>query len=146
MINMVRISCKAAQVLNDADHCLYINSANLVLMDTVERLQSSKLWAEVPRGLFLIRGENVVLLGEIVGHIQLLYRIKKAQITRALRLQELDLEDRPLPWMREASVDEVLAAAKEEEEAKKTYQKRKEQVLHDKRGFSSEGAEYDAYT
>ncbi|KAK9896100.1 Sm-like ribonucleoprotein [Cystobasidium minutum MCA 4210] len=102
----------------------YDQYANLVLMDTVERLQSSKLWAEVPRGLFLIRGENVVLLGEI----------------------ELDLEDRPLPWMREASVDEVLAAAKEEEEAKKTYQKRKEQVLHDKRGFSSEGAEYDAYT
>ena len=48
--------------------------------------------------------------------------------------------------MREASVDEVLSAVKEEEEAKKTYQKRKEQVLHDKRGFSSEGAEYDAYT
>lgn len=60
--------------------------------------------------------------------------------------QELDLEDRPLPWMREASVEEVLAAAKEEEDSKKVYQKKKEQVLHDKRGFSSEGAEYDAYT
>jgi U6 snRNA-associated Sm-like protein LSm1 len=43
------------------------HTANLVLMDTVERLQSSNLWAEVPRGLFLIRGENVVLLGEIVS-------------------------------------------------------------------------------
>lgn len=48
--------------------------------------------------------------------------------------------------MRQASVDEVLAAAKAEEDAKKVYQKQKEQVLHDKRGFSSEGAEYDAYT
>lgn len=45
------------------------STANLVLMDTVERLQSSNLWAEVPRGLFLIRGENVVLLGEIVSCI-----------------------------------------------------------------------------
>jgi hypothetical protein len=61
-------------------------------------------------------------------------------------LQELDLEDRPLPWMREASVEEVLAASKAEEDAKKEYQKKKEQVLHEKRGFSSEGAEYDAYT
>lgn len=41
-------------------------SANLVLMDAVERLQAGNLYAEVPRGLFLIRGENVVLLGEIV--------------------------------------------------------------------------------
>ena len=35
-------------------------------MDAVERLQAGNLYAEVPRGLFLIRGENVVLLGEIV--------------------------------------------------------------------------------
>ena len=35
-------------------------------MDTVERLQAGNLYAEVPRGLYLIRGENVVLLGEIV--------------------------------------------------------------------------------
>lgn len=48
--------------------------------------------------------------------------------------------------MREASVEEVLAASKAEEDAKKEYQKKKEQVLHEKRGFSSEGAEYDAYT
>ena len=40
--------------------------ANLVLMDAVERLQAGNMYAEVPRGLFLIRGENVVLLGEIV--------------------------------------------------------------------------------
>jgi U6 snRNA-associated Sm-like protein LSm1 len=42
-------------------------AANLVLMDTVERIQAGNVYADVPRGLFLIRGENVVLLGEIVG-------------------------------------------------------------------------------
>jgi hypothetical protein len=48
--------------------------------------------------------------------------------------------------MRQAPVEEVLAAAKEEEDAKKVSHQRKEQILHDTRGFSSEGAEYDAYS
>lgn len=42
--------------------------ANLVLTQTIERLfhVPSKSYAQVDRGVFLIRGENVVLLGEIV--------------------------------------------------------------------------------
>jgi U6 snRNA-associated Sm-like protein LSm1 len=40
-------------------------------MDTVERYyclsseDNKKLWGEIPRGLYLIRGENVAYLGEI---------------------------------------------------------------------------------
>lgn len=41
-------------------------SANLVLEDTVERIYHQDVFAETWLGLFLIRGENVVLLGEIV--------------------------------------------------------------------------------
>ena len=41
--------------------------ANLVLEDTVERIYHQDVFAEAWRGLFLIRGENVVLLGEIVS-------------------------------------------------------------------------------
>lgn len=43
-------------------------AANLVLTQTIERLfhTPSKSYAEMDRGVFLIRGENVVLLGEIV--------------------------------------------------------------------------------
>jgi hypothetical protein len=41
--------------------------ANLVLQDTIERLYAGNLYASIPRGLFLVRGENVLLLGEIVG-------------------------------------------------------------------------------
>ena len=41
--------------------------ANLVLEDTVERIYAGNTFAEKWCGLFLIRGENVVLLGEIVG-------------------------------------------------------------------------------
>lgn len=40
---------------------------NLVLQDTVERLFAKELWADIERGLFLVRGENVSILGEIVG-------------------------------------------------------------------------------
>lgn len=40
--------------------------ANLVLQDTVERLYAGNLYADMPRGVYLVRGENVLLLGEIV--------------------------------------------------------------------------------
>ena len=53
--------------------------ANLVLMDTLERIQAGRLFAEVPRGLFIIRGENVVLLGEIVGNLTSIESIYRAQ-------------------------------------------------------------------
>ncbi|CAD6576375.1 MAG: SM-like, degradation of cytoplasmic mRNAs and positively regulates transcription initiation [Cyphobasidiales sp. Tagirdzhanova-0007] len=100
----------------------YDQYANLVLMDTLERIQAGRLFAEVPRGLFIIRGENVVLLGEI----------------------DLDAEDRPPPWMKEVSVGEVLEAARSEEDAKRGFQQRKDTILHEVKGFSSEGQEYDA--
>lgn len=42
--------------------------ANLVLQETVERVyaEGAKKYATIPRGLYLVRGENVLLLGEIV--------------------------------------------------------------------------------
>lgn len=42
---------------------------NLVLQDTVERLFVQNFYADIERGLFLVRGENVLLLGEIVRAI-----------------------------------------------------------------------------
>jgi U6 snRNA-associated Sm-like protein LSm1 len=50
--------------------CMYPSdvgfAANLVLEDTVERIYHQDVFAENWRGLYLIRGENVVLLGEVV--------------------------------------------------------------------------------
>lgn len=37
-----------------------------MLQDTVERIYAGKVYADVPRGIFLVRGENVLLLGEVV--------------------------------------------------------------------------------
>lgn len=41
-------------------------AGNLVLQDTIERLFVQNLYADIDRGLFLVRGENVLILGEIV--------------------------------------------------------------------------------
>ncbi|KAL8679102.1 MAG: hypothetical protein Q9186_004597 [Xanthomendoza sp. 1 TL-2023] len=38
---------------------------NLVLQDTIERIFIEDVYADVSRGIFLVRGENVLLLGEI---------------------------------------------------------------------------------
>ena len=42
-------------------------TANLVLHQTVERIHVGKKYGDIPRGIFVVRGENVVLLGEIVS-------------------------------------------------------------------------------
>ena len=47
--------------------------------------------------------------------------------------------------MKEVSVGEVLEAARSEEDAKRGFQQRKDTILHEVKGFSSEGQEYDAY-
>lgn len=40
--------------------------ANIVLENAVERIYVKEVYADIPRGVFLVRGENVLLLGEIV--------------------------------------------------------------------------------
>ena len=42
------------------------STANLVLQDTIERIFIDEVYADIIRGIFLVRGENVLLLGEIV--------------------------------------------------------------------------------
>lgn len=37
-----------------------------MLQDTIERIYVADTYGDIPRGIFIIRGENVVLLGEIV--------------------------------------------------------------------------------
>lgn len=39
--------------------------ANLVLTSAIERIHVGKKYGDIPRGVFIVRGENVVLLGEI---------------------------------------------------------------------------------
>ncbi|GAA5976026.1 hypothetical protein JCM21900_003379, partial [Sporobolomyces salmonicolor] len=98
---------------------------NLVLTQTIERLYHppSKSYAQTDRGVFLVRGENVVLLGEV----------------------DLDTEDEPLqkltlvPWQ---SLAALLSSEKKRTEQVKAA---REGVLFERQGFGEEGGEGDAY-
>ncbi|KAJ4439219.1 U6 snRNA-associated Sm-like protein LSm1 [Periplaneta americana] len=73
--------------------------ANLVLHRTIERIHVGKEYGDIPRGVFIVRGENVVLLGEI----------------------DKDKEgDLPL---QQVSVDDILDAQRREQEAKQDQEK-----------------------
>ncbi|KAH8687841.1 hypothetical protein BGZ60DRAFT_17465 [Tricladium varicosporioides] len=94
--------------------------ANLVLQSTTERIfvppsTSSKtsspqpgLYADVPRGIFLVRGENVLLLGEI----------------------DLDKDDDPPPGYEKAEIEVVHRLQKE----RKAKEARREKVVKRKLG------------
>ncbi len=40
---------------------------NLLLQGTVERIHVGNRYGDIPRGIYLVRGENVALCGEIVS-------------------------------------------------------------------------------
>ncbi|CAD0111384.1 unnamed protein product [Aureobasidium uvarum] len=69
--------------------------------DTVERLFAQNLYADVDRGLFLVRGENVLLLGEI----------------------DLDRDDYVPPPFQQATVNQVFELHKQEQAQKKKQEK-----------------------
>jgi U6 snRNA-associated Sm-like protein LSm1 len=78
-----------------------------VLQDTVERLFVQRLYADIDRGLFLVRGENVSLLGEI----------------------DLDKDDYvPEPYEL-APVERVFALKKAEDQERSKTEKKKHKKL-----------------
>ncbi|KAG2717910.1 hypothetical protein I3760_03G196100 [Carya illinoinensis] len=86
--------------------CSFDQFANVVLQDACERVIVGDLYCDIPLGLYVIRGENVVLIGEL----------------------ELDKEELP-PHMTHVSVVEIKRAQKAERDAtdlKGTMRKRME--------------------
>ncbi|EEB18497.1 lsm1, putative [Pediculus humanus corporis] len=82
--------------------------ANLVLHKTIERIHVGKEYGDIYRGVFIVRGENMVLLGEI----------------------DVDKEkDLPLD---EVSVDDILDAQRREQEAKQEHYKLLTKALKDR--------------
>lgn len=66
MVSFMR-SSRAVAAIDAMFPCGWRRLANLVLEAAMERIYHGLLWAQIPRGLFLVRGENVVLLGEVVS-------------------------------------------------------------------------------
>ncbi|KAK7206177.1 hypothetical protein BZA70DRAFT_236631 [Myxozyma melibiosi] len=94
--------------------------ANLVLQDTVERIVVDSLYNDQPRGVYIIRGENVVLVGQI------------------------DPEKESSPSMTEVSLDEIYAAQQKESDERKRKEEVKTGKLIDL-GFSIEPQVEDLY-
>ncbi|KAL5696434.1 hypothetical protein ACP6JD_004297 [Aspergillus fumigatus] len=84
-----------------------MTTANLVLQDTIERLYAGNLYADIPRGIFLVRGENVLLLGEI----------------------DLDKEDDIPPHLQKAPFQEVFELKKKEDSRRKITDKKSHNKL-----------------
>ncbi|KAJ7376979.1 SM-like, degradation of cytoplasmic mRNAs and positively regulates transcription initiation [Desmophyllum pertusum] len=82
--------------------------ANLLLQDTIERIHVGGKYGDIPRGIFLVRGENMVLVGEIDEE-------KEAKC---------ELEEVSVPEILEAQRDEQLAKEKQEKVKAKAMLKR----------------------
>ena len=61
MVLVLRDNTKLFGVLRSFDQY-----GNLVFQDSFERIYVDDCYADIPKGVYLIRGENVVLMGEIV--------------------------------------------------------------------------------
>ncbi|WFD30381.1 hypothetical protein MSPP1_001400 [Malassezia sp. CBS 17886] len=105
----------------------YDQFANLVLQDSVERVFLGNRYGDIPKGLYIVRGENVVLLGEI----------------------DLDAEDEVPQSVASsippAAIPQLVDALATENSAKEKWEQRRTAVLRRERGFSGEGAEGDSY-
>ncbi|KAI8905417.1 Sm-like ribonucleoprotein [Gorgonomyces haynaldii] len=93
----------------------YDQFANLVLHDTIERIFYGSEYGDQERGTFLVRGENVVLLGQVEQQIE-------------FKQIEQDLLDRYQDHQRKKQLDK----------------KAKQQKLYTL-GFCEDGLENDAY-
>lgn len=101
--------------------------ANLLLHDTIERTYIGNRYADVPKGLYIIRGENVVLLGEIDPEKE---DALPASVASAV-------PDEAVPKLLEAYVAD--------NQAKEKWEHKRAAILRRECGFSGEGAEGDSY-
>ena len=99
--------------------------ANIVLEEAIERVIVGKRFADVPLGLYVIRGENVVLLGQIVRPPSRSYLFARDMFIHKLtylpvlaRAQDDAKEETTTKQvLTEAPIDELLAEKREAEEA-----------------------------
>uniref|UniRef100_A0A0V0G929 U6 snRNA-associated Sm-like protein LSm1 n=1 Tax=Triatoma dimidiata TaxID=72491 RepID=A0A0V0G929_TRIDM len=68
--------------------------ANLVLHKTIERIHVGKEYGDIPRGVFVVRGENVVLLGEVALEKEMNLPLKKVSINDILEAQRREQESK----------------------------------------------------
>ncbi|KAI9564829.1 U6 snRNA-associated Sm-like protein LSm1 [Daphnia magna] len=68
--------------------------ANLVLHRTIERIHVGKEYGDIPRGVFIVRGENVALLGEIDLEKEERIPLTQVGVEDILEAQRLEQEEK----------------------------------------------------
>ena len=104
----------------------------------MERIYHQNVFAEQKCGLFLIRGENVVLLGEVV-RLQLVIALLPVFTIS----QDLDQED-DVP-LRQVDWEALVPIHRQDTAEKKARDETKAKVLYEQQGFCKEGGEGDGY-
>merc|ERR1712035_250523 len=82
--------------------------ANLVLHQTVERIHVDGFFGDIPRGIFVVRGENVALFGEV------------------------DLENENRGNLQEVSVEEILELHQQATARKDELERRKSRAMRER--------------
>jgi len=62
--------------------------ANLLLSSTFERIHVGKKYGDIPKGIYIVRGENVVLIGEVDFKLPVKIEMTKVEIKEILELQK----------------------------------------------------------
>eukprot|EP01027_Heterolobosea_sp_BB2_P025515 GEZU01039161.1.p1 GENE.GEZU01039161.1~~GEZU01039161.1.p1 ORF type:complete len:145 (-),score=26.28 GEZU01039161.1:22-456(-) len=93
--------------------------ANIVLEECTERICVGSYYNDLTLGLYIIRGENVVFLGDVDEEAEA--RLKSGQGT---------------PMLIEVSLDQILELQKQERDEKERQLKLKRKILQEK-GLSS---------
>ncbi|XP_023321742.1 U6 snRNA-associated Sm-like protein LSm1 [Eurytemora carolleeae] len=95
--------------------------ANLVIHNCIERIHVKDEYGDIPLGVFVVRGENVVLLGEIEEKEELKGKLKQVSLKEILekqavqqaekeeteRLRAKAFKDRGLSYTAEAAYDDT---------------------------------------
>ncbi len=107
--------------------------ANLVLHRCIERIHVGNQFGDIPRGVFVVRGENVVLLGEIDEERESESKSESESDKAGGKLQEVSLEE--------------ILEAQSRQQAEREEQEKLRQKIFKERGlhYTSEVAMDDNY-
>ncbi|XP_014272173.1 U6 snRNA-associated Sm-like protein LSm1 [Halyomorpha halys] len=68
--------------------------ANLVLHRTIERIHVGQEYGDIPKGVYVVRGENVVLLGEVTQEKENNLPLKRVSIKEIKEAQQKEQESK----------------------------------------------------
>jgi U6 snRNA-associated Sm-like protein LSm1 len=66
--------------------------ANLLLSNTIERIHVGNKYGDIPKGIYIVRGENVVLIGEVDFSLPNKVPMIKVDENDILELQKIELK------------------------------------------------------